>query len=63
YAAFLYIVYKWCYIKVLKQAGWPYDSMRNQDLTFSGLCAVICPACPQPGCNAPNLSEITPSEW
>ncbi|KAG1879782.1 hypothetical protein F4604DRAFT_1679367 [Suillus subluteus] len=47
YKAFMQMVRKWRHLKILKQAGWGYDSA-GVESTGSSKCAVLCPACPQP---------------
>ncbi|KAG1870583.1 hypothetical protein DFJ58DRAFT_852169 [Suillus subalutaceus] len=53
YEAFMPIVRKWRHLKMLKRAGRGYDSAGVEG-TGHGECAVICPACPQPGKNLPD---------
>ncbi|KAF7967195.1 hypothetical protein HWV62_35598 [Athelia sp. TMB] len=52
YSAFMRIVREWRHIKMVKRAG-----QGHQHDTFTmydpGKCAVMCPACPQPGRNLP----------
>ncbi|KAG1839753.1 hypothetical protein DFJ58DRAFT_718504 [Suillus subalutaceus] len=53
YEAFMRIVHEWRHLKMLKRAGWGYDSASVEG-TGHGECAVICPACLQPGKNLPD---------
>ncbi|KAG1817161.1 uncharacterized protein BJ212DRAFT_1576808 [Suillus subaureus] len=61
YEAFLRIIQEWQHLKMLKRVGRGYDpsSVKN---TKSGECAVLCPACPQPGRNLPDNWEEAPKE-
>ncbi|KAG1720604.1 uncharacterized protein EDB91DRAFT_1240394 [Suillus paluster] len=56
YEAFMQMVREWRHLKMLKRAGRGYDPAGVEG-TVSGECAVICPACPQPG---KNLSDNWP---
>ncbi|KAG1727454.1 uncharacterized protein EDB91DRAFT_1239524 [Suillus paluster] len=56
YEAFMRIVREWRHLKMLKQAGRGYDPTGVGN-TKSGECAVLCPACPQPGRNLPDKWE------
>lgn len=47
------MVREWRNLKMLKRAGRGHDPAGVQ-ATKEGECAVICPACPQPGRNLPN---------
>ena len=47
------MVCKYCHLKMLKRAMRGYDP-GGVAVTKPGECAVLCPACPQPGIN---LSE------
>ncbi|KAG1760085.1 hypothetical protein EV702DRAFT_1208029 [Suillus placidus] len=53
YEAFMRMVREWRHLKMLKRAGRGYD-LAGVEGTGSGECAVICPACPQPGKNLPD---------
>ncbi|EMD31060.1 hypothetical protein CERSUDRAFT_60542 [Gelatoporia subvermispora B] len=46
------VVRQWQHIKMLKRAGRGHSST-GIEATPSGGCAVLCPACPQPGLNLP----------
>jgi hypothetical protein len=46
---------------MLKRAGRGYDPAGVEN-TESGECAVLCPACPQPGRNLPDNWEEAPKE-
>jgi hypothetical protein len=47
------MVREWRHLKMLKRAGRGYD-LAGVESTGSGECAVLCPACPQPGKNLPD---------
>jgi hypothetical protein len=61
YATFLRIVHEWRTIKLLKRSGRGHytDGVKT---TEAGQCAVICPACPQPGKNLPKDWKNAPPE-
>jgi hypothetical protein len=59
YEAFLRMVREWRHMKMLKRAGRGYDS-GGVESTGSGECAVLCPACPQPGKNLPSNWQDAP---
>jgi hypothetical protein len=50
YEAFMRMVREWRHLKMLKRAGRGYN-LAGVEGTGRGECAVICPACPQPGKN------------
>jgi hypothetical protein len=52
YPEFLRMVREWRHLKMLKRAGRGHDSA-GVNATQVGECAVLCPACPQPGKNLP----------
>ncbi|TFK59703.1 hypothetical protein BDN72DRAFT_873011 [Pluteus cervinus] len=58
YRAFLNMVREYRHIKMLKRAGRGHDSSGIAG-TKTGECAVLCPACPQPGLNLPDGWEKT----
>ncbi|KAG2029343.1 hypothetical protein BDR03DRAFT_1018509 [Suillus americanus] len=61
YEAFMRIVREWRHLKMLKRAGRGHDPAGVGN-TKSGECAVLCPACPQPGQNLPDKWEEAPKE-
>lgn len=52
YEDFLLMVREWRNLKMLKRAGRGHDPGGAAG-TKEGECAIICPACPQPGINLP----------
>ncbi|KAF8170968.1 hypothetical protein BJ912DRAFT_860833 [Pholiota molesta] len=57
YPAFLRMVHEWRHLLLLKRAGRGHDPT-GVATTKEGECAVLCPACPQPGKNmAENWKE------
>ncbi|KAH7906050.1 hypothetical protein BJ138DRAFT_1138106 [Hygrophoropsis aurantiaca] len=64
YQAFMRMVREWRHIKSLKRAGRGHDP-EGIESTKPGQCAVICPACPQPGMNLPDCFEDLPAvqQW
>ncbi|KAF8425033.1 hypothetical protein L210DRAFT_3421490 [Boletus edulis BED1] len=62
YTQFLRIIREWRHLKLLKHAGCPYDCSGDA-MTALGSCAIVCPACPQPGRNMPDdLSQVSPDK-
>ncbi|KAH7906396.1 hypothetical protein BJ138DRAFT_1016290, partial [Hygrophoropsis aurantiaca] len=61
YQPFMRMVREWRHIKSLKRSGRGYDP-EGIEATKSGECAVICPACPQPGINVPYEWESLAAE-
>jgi hypothetical protein len=61
YPTFLRIVREWRHLKMLKRAGRGHapDGVKG---TQEGECAILCPACPQPGKNLPDGWEVAPPE-
>ncbi|KIM60068.1 hypothetical protein SCLCIDRAFT_26859 [Scleroderma citrinum Foug A] len=57
YEQFLRIVRQWHHLKMLKQSGRGHDPAGVLN-TKEGECAVLCPACPQPGKNIVALSSV-----
>ncbi|KAF8137103.1 hypothetical protein EV363DRAFT_1156356 [Boletus edulis] len=53
YEQFMRMVREWRHLKVLKRSGRGHDP-DGVDRTQEGQCAVLCPACPQPGKNIPD---------
>ncbi|KAJ8581383.1 hypothetical protein M405DRAFT_854827 [Rhizopogon salebrosus TDB-379] len=63
YEAFLRIIREWRHLKMLKRAGRGHDP-KGVDETAEGECAVLCPACPQPGKNLPaDYNAPGPKRW
>ncbi|KAF8124209.1 hypothetical protein EV363DRAFT_1403314 [Boletus edulis] len=52
YEAFLRMSRQWWHLKMMKHAGCSFDPYGVKS-TPDGECALICPACPQPGKNLP----------
>lgn len=46
------MICEWHHLKMLKRAGRSHDPT-GVSATQEGECAVLCPACPQPGKNLP----------
>ncbi|KAG1797160.1 hypothetical protein EV424DRAFT_1352893 [Suillus variegatus] len=61
YSVFMHMVCEWRHLKQLKRAGRGHDPC-GVDATSAGACAVLCPACPQPGKNLPDNWENAPQE-
>ncbi|KAG1776918.1 hypothetical protein EV702DRAFT_1179602 [Suillus placidus] len=61
YEAFLRMVREWRHLKVLKRAGRGHDPTGVEG-TREGECAVLCPACPQPGKNLPDDWQDVPDD-
>ncbi|KAG2341246.1 hypothetical protein BDR05DRAFT_977033 [Suillus weaverae] len=59
YEAFMRMACEYQHVKMLKQAGHGHDPSGIL-ATLQGECAVLCPACPQPGKNLPNGWELIP---
>lgn len=55
------MVREYRHVKMLKRAGRGHESTGAMG-TQPGGCAVLCPACPQPGLNLPNGWEDAPEE-
>lgn len=55
------MVKEWRNLVLLKRSGRGHDP-GGVEATQHGACAVLCPACPQPGKNLPNGWEDAPSE-
>lgn len=53
------MVREWRNLKLLKRAGRGHDPEGIQ-ATKEGDCAMVCPACPQPGRNLPDDWENAP---
>ncbi|TFK59939.1 hypothetical protein BDN72DRAFT_780066 [Pluteus cervinus] len=61
YRAFLVMIREYRHIKSLKRAGRGNDQ-RGIEGTKPGECAVLCPACPQPGRNLPADWKTRPAK-
>ncbi|KAF8449453.1 hypothetical protein L210DRAFT_3609687 [Boletus edulis BED1] len=61
YEQFMRIAREWRHLKTLKRAGRGHD-VRGAAGTKEGECAILCPACPQPGKNLPDNWDKTPKE-
>ncbi|KAF8056174.1 hypothetical protein FPV67DRAFT_1432087 [Lyophyllum atratum] len=61
YDEFLRVVRQWRHTKMLKRAGRGHDCQGIM-ATKPGQCAVLCPACPQPGINLPPNWEMAPED-
>ncbi|KAH7905933.1 hypothetical protein BJ138DRAFT_1017003 [Hygrophoropsis aurantiaca] len=61
YQALMRMVREWRHLKSLKRTGRGHDP-QGIEATKAGQCTVICPACPQPGINAPGEWEDVPDE-
>jgi hypothetical protein len=55
------MVREWRHLKLLKRSGRGHDPA-GVEATVAGECAVICPACPQPGRNLPDDWRDAPWE-
>jgi hypothetical protein len=53
------MVREWQHVRLLKRAGRGHDPSGISG-TREGECAVLCPACPQPGKNMPESWESVP---
>ncbi|KIL60543.1 hypothetical protein M378DRAFT_83626, partial [Amanita muscaria Koide BX008] len=53
YPSFLLMVRQWRHLKLLKRMGRGHHTA-GRSVTKEGECAVLCPACPQPGRNLPS---------
>lgn len=53
------MVREWRHLVMLKRSGHGHDSSGVMG-TSEGQCAVLCPACPQPGKNLPDNWQDTP---
>lgn len=60
YKALLQMVRQWRHLKMLKRSG--YGHLRNKSEEEGHSCALLCPACPQPGVNLPPDWEQAPKE-
>ncbi|KAF9459230.1 hypothetical protein BDZ94DRAFT_1199791, partial [Collybia nuda] len=62
YNEFMRIVRQWRHLKMLKRTGRAHDPEGIEE-TKPGQCALLCPACPQPGINlSPNWESSPESE-
>ncbi|EIW81450.1 hypothetical protein CONPUDRAFT_55555, partial [Coniophora puteana RWD-64-598 SS2] len=60
YEPFMRMVREWRHLKMLKRSGRGHHVDTPLDETPEGACAVLCPACPQPGKNMPPYWEKAP---
>ncbi|KAJ7750161.1 hypothetical protein B0H14DRAFT_2405830, partial [Mycena olivaceomarginata] len=56
YHEFLRITRQWRHIRMLKQAARGHEPAGINN-TKKGECALLCPACPQPGKNLPKIGR------
>ncbi|KAF9458821.1 hypothetical protein BDZ94DRAFT_1172825 [Collybia nuda] len=61
YVEFMRMVRQWRHLKMLKRTARGHDP-RGIEATKPGQCALLCPACPQPGINLPPGWESAPSD-
>ncbi|KAJ6500304.1 hypothetical protein DFH09DRAFT_1375882 [Mycena vulgaris] len=61
YDEFLRMAREWRHLQMLKRAGRGHDPY-GVVATRAGECALLCPACPQPGMNLPDNWKETPKE-
>ncbi|KAH9829181.1 uncharacterized protein C8Q71DRAFT_799831 [Rhodofomes roseus] len=61
YTGFMRMSRMWMHLKLLKRFGRGHDPL-GAKATTPGSCAVLCPACPQPGKNLPDGWETSPPE-
>ncbi|KAG2342079.1 hypothetical protein BDR05DRAFT_976730 [Suillus weaverae] len=59
YESFMHMVCEWCHLVMLKRSGRGHD-LGGVAGTSEGQCAVLCPACPQPGKNLPGDWQDAP---
>ncbi|KAF8170553.1 hypothetical protein BJ912DRAFT_933216 [Pholiota molesta] len=62
YPSFLRMIHEWRHLSMLKRAGRGHDP-KGVATTKEGECAVLCPACPQPGKNMPENWTERPKEF
>ncbi|KAG1796861.1 hypothetical protein EV424DRAFT_1475159 [Suillus variegatus] len=62
YESFMWMICKWCHLKMLKCSGQGHD-LKGVEATAQGECAVLCPACPHPGKNLPVNWKDAPRCW
>ncbi|KAG6809667.1 hypothetical protein H0H92_015232, partial [Tricholoma furcatifolium] len=62
YQGFLLMVRQWRYLRMMKRAGRGHDPDGAVAGTKEGECAILCPACPQPGINLPDGWQHAPSD-
>ncbi|KAF9455819.1 hypothetical protein BDZ94DRAFT_1315796 [Collybia nuda] len=64
YTAFMHMIREWRHLTLLKRSGRGHDPAGVEG-TKEGECAVLCPACPQPGRNLPENWEDAPDhkQW
>ncbi|KAJ7788326.1 hypothetical protein B0H14DRAFT_2398477 [Mycena olivaceomarginata] len=61
YHVFLWMTREWRHVRMLKRAGRGHDP-KGLANTKPGECALLCPACPQPGKNLPPNWENAPED-
>ncbi|KIL54859.1 hypothetical protein M378DRAFT_91785, partial [Amanita muscaria Koide BX008] len=59
YKEFLRMTHEWRHLKMMKRAGRRHD---DSGAKKEGSCAILCPACPQPGINLPVNWENAPDD-
>ncbi|KAG6825587.1 hypothetical protein H0H92_003169, partial [Tricholoma furcatifolium] len=62
YPGFLLSIRQWRYLRMMKRSGRGHDPSGAVAGTKEGDCAVLCPACPQPGINLPPNWEDAPRD-
>ncbi|KAF8341779.1 hypothetical protein F5887DRAFT_918968 [Amanita rubescens] len=60
YREFLRMTHEWRHLKMMKRAGRRQHNNSTKD--EEGSCAILCPACPQPGINLPSDWENGPED-
>lgn len=61
YRSFMIMIREYRHLKMLKRAGRGHDPLGTA-ATRPGECAVLCPACPQPGINLPEGWQDAPPD-
>ncbi|KAG2041298.1 hypothetical protein BDR03DRAFT_932218 [Suillus americanus] len=63
YEVFMRMVRKWRHLKMVKRFSRGHDP-DGVNATSPGECAVLCPACPQPGKNLPHgWQDVSKAKW
>ncbi|KAG1786541.1 uncharacterized protein HD556DRAFT_1434721 [Suillus plorans] len=63
YESFMRMVHEWCHLKMVKCFSRGHDP-NGVNATSPRECAVLCPACPQPGKNLPHgWEDVTKAKW
>jgi hypothetical protein len=61
YQEFLRMTHQWMHLQLVKRAGRGHNLCEDRiNATQAGECALLCPACPQPGKNLPPGWENVP---